>query len=151
MWVAAARNLPLKCLAAPAHWPDALVWGIVAGTVEQPHVVPVQPQPITPELIEAAAPATPREVFRIASICIKRACRHWREGAAATEGDGRCSLVERVVSGYPEIGLQPCGIRATCRWFAQEGARACRACPGICTDIGELPQDAESEATVPFF
>ena len=27
-----------------------------------------------------------------------------------------------------------CAIRRTCRWFAQEGAAACHACPFVITD-----------------
>jgi hypothetical protein len=142
------------CPAAPQHWPDALVWGIAAGTVDQPHVIPIPPEPITPELIAEAAPATPREVYRMAATCVKGDCPHWRDGTDRAGGDGRCSLVERVIEEYPPLlqdKLQPCGIRSVCRWFAQEGPPACRACPGVVTDLGQLPQDRESEAHVRFF
>jgi hypothetical protein len=111
----------------------------------------IAPEPLTAASIEAAEPCTPREVFRIAAVCVKRRCRHWAEGNDGAENDGRCSLVERVVDTFPLVDLQACGIRSVCRWFAQEGASACRACPGVATDIGELPQEAEAEADVAFF
>ena len=139
----------LQCPAAPQWWPDAVVWGVAAGTAEAPRVVPIAPQPVTEELLALAFPATPREVFRFAATCVKGECRHWRSGTDGAEG--RCSLVERVVAQYPEVGLQPCGIRSACRWFAQEGPAACRVCPGVVTDYGELPQDADSEGLVKFF
>jgi hypothetical protein len=135
----------LKCPAAPAHWQNAVLWGIAAGADEQPLVTPIPPEPLTPELLAQAAPCTPREIYRIGATCIRAGCVHWRD---------RCTLVERVVAGYPVViegQLQPCGIRSVCRWFAQERAQACRVCPGVVTDIGELPQDTESEAGVAFF
>jgi hypothetical protein len=141
----------LRCPAAPPHWQDAVVFGIAAGTPERPKVQYIAPEPLTITLIEAAEPCTPREVFRIAAVCIKGDCHHWRSGSDGAEGDGRCSLVERVVDTFPPVDLQACGIRSVCRWFAQEGASACRACPGVATDIGELPQEAEAEADVVFF
>jgi hypothetical protein len=141
----------LRCPAAPPHWQGAVVWGIAAGTPDAPHVTPIPPEPLTPALIAAADPCTPREVFRIAAVCVKGACRHWRDGRDGAEGDGRCSLVERVVDAFPPSELQPCGIRQVCRWFNQEGAQACRVCPGVATDTGELPQEAEAEGDVSFF
>jgi hypothetical protein len=140
----------LRCPAAPPHWPDVVVWGITTGTVEVPRVTPIPPLPLTDELIRLAEPCTPREVYRIAGTCIQGDCRHWRHGLDGAEGDGSCTLVERVVDGIAPTGLQRCGIRAVCRWFAQEGDGACRVCPGVVTDIGELPQDADSDAEVVF-
>jgi hypothetical protein len=141
----------LRCPAAPPHWQDTVVFGIAAGTPERPEVQYIAPEPLTAASIEAAEPCTPREVFRIAAVCVKRRCRHWAEGNDGAENDGRCSLVERVVDTFPLVDLQACRIRSVCRWFAQEGASACRACPGVATDIGELPQEAEAEADVAFF
>jgi hypothetical protein len=144
----------LKCPAAPPHWEDPLVWGIAAGTVEHPQVIQIPPEPLTPDWLAKAEPYTPREVYRIAARCVKGGCRHWQDGANGAEHDGVCSLVERVIAGYPAaVGekLQPCGIRSVCRWFAQEGPAACRVCPGVVTDLGELPQDAENEKDVAFF
>ena len=132
----------LQCPAAPPHWPDVVIWGIAAGTPEQPRVVPVPPEPFTQAHAEAALPATPREVFRLAAPCIEDGCPHWQ---------GACSLVQRVVAAFPKVKLQPCGIRPVCRWFALERLTACRVCPGVVTDLGELPQEPERETEVRFF
>jgi hypothetical protein len=37
-----------------------------------------------------------------------------------------------------EGGLPPCLIRKTCRWFAERGAAACRACDLVVTDQAAL-------------
>jgi hypothetical protein len=34
------------------------------------------------------------------------------------------------------VRLPACGIRRTCRWFAQRGAAACGVCPLIVADTG---------------
>jgi hypothetical protein len=128
-----------------------VIWGIAAGSPEQPQVVPVPPEPFTEAHAQAALPATPREVFRLAATCVKGGCPHWRTEQPGAEGDGACSLVQRVRAGFPEVRPQQCGIRLVCRWFAQEGLAACRACPGVVTDLGELPQDQASEDQVRFF
>lgn len=150
----AARGQPrakLDCPAAPQHWKGAVVFGVAGGTPEAPEIIPVEPQPVTPEVLALAAPATPREVFRMAATCIKHRCRHWDTAQPGAQGDGACSLVQRVVTSFAATAELPvCGIRASCRWWAQEGRAACLGCPGVVTDIGELPQDQEGEADVPF-
>ena len=37
----------------------------------------------------------------------------------------------------PQQGLQPCTIRATCRWYDQAGPEACTACALVITDTRE--------------
>jgi hypothetical protein len=130
-----------------------VVFGVAGGAPEQPEIIPVTPEPVTPELLAAAAPASAREVFRIAGTCAKRACRHWDPAPLGAQGDGACSLVQRVITGFAPrtADLPPCAIRGSCRWWAQEGAAACLVCPEIVTDLGDLPQTREDEADVPFF
>jgi hypothetical protein len=144
----------LRCPSAPTWFPDPVVFGIVGGTPERPHVTMIPAEPVNAAELEVlAAPATVREVFRIGGVCIREGCRHWRAGNDGAENDGACTLVERVVAANPPVvdKLQRCDIRHVCRWWAQEGPEACRICPGIVTDFGELPQDAESEVAVAFF
>jgi hypothetical protein len=54
-----ADMFDLKCPAAPPHWADAVVWGICAGIVEEPRVVPIPPEPVTPEIAGASRPGYP--------------------------------------------------------------------------------------------
>lgn len=96
-------------------------------------------QPILPSLridqdfIAAATPHGPLEQrFRFAGRCIEGACRQWT-------GSG-CGVVERVLGALaaePEVMARPlprCAIRATCRWYHQRGAAACRPCSFVVTD-----------------
>ena len=56
---------------------------------------------------------------------------------------GDCKLATRIVQILPAVvsGLPPCIVRASCRWYAQEGGAACLRCPQIVT----LNQDPSEE------
>jgi hypothetical protein len=50
--------------------------------------------------------------------------------------DGRCGLADRIMTDLADLeaaaeNLPRCGIRATCRWFAQHRTSACHACPMV--------------------
>jgi hypothetical protein len=143
----------LRCPSAPLWLKDPIVFGVAVGTPEDPRIeyIPAEPADAG-ELERLAAPAHPREVFRVAGVCIREGCLHWRPGANGAEGDGKCSLVERVVAvNQPLIDhLQRCDFRDKCRWWAQEGPVACKVCPGIVTDYGEMPQSRDDERDVLF-
>ncbi|WP_058043742.1 hypothetical protein [Streptomyces roseifaciens] len=88
------------------------------------------------QFIEACAGhGDPESRFRFADTCAQGDCEHW---------SGRhCSLIGRLADARPEAAPGPgdsdsdsdsetlprCGIRAACRWFAQDGPRACGVCP----------------------
>jgi len=83
--------------------------------------------PATPEVLAMTAPLKPTEVFRLAATCAEHVCPHY---------DGKdCRLASRIVQILPAVVdvLPPCIIRKECRWYSQEGAAACRRCPGITT------------------
>lgn len=117
------------CPSARDDFPDSVVFGIAAGTVEQPRVSYLpQLQPVTEELLALAAPVAPTEVFRFAGTCVEQQCVHF---------DGtNCRLAQRVVEGLSEVTdtLPPCRIRQSCRWWLQEGKSACLRCPQVVTD-----------------
>ena len=71
----------------------------------------------------------PIEVFRFAARC--------EEGRCGQYADGRCSLGQRLVDGLEEVvdALPSCTIRATCRWYAEQGRPACLRCPQVVTLI----------------
>ena len=72
----------------------------------------------------------PEAKFRFASRCIEEGCGQWHAGAC-----GVIKIVTRHGGGLGSPGPLPkCGIRKTCRWFAQEGRRACEVCPLVVTD-----------------
>lgn len=117
------------CPSSRPELPESVAFGVVSGTVHEPHVTYLKkPQPITEELIALTAPVTPAEVFRTASPCATNKCQHF---------DGNdCRLAQRVVEQLPvvEDKLPACSIRRDCRWFQQEGKAACMRCPQVITD-----------------
>jgi hypothetical protein len=123
-----AKNEPL-CPSAQPTMTESVVFGIVAGTVEQPQLTHlVKPQPVTEELLALAHPVKPTEIFRFAAPCANSSCQHF---------DGsQCRLATRIVEGLPAVveQLPPCPIRASCRWWQQEGKAACLRCPQIATE-----------------
>jgi hypothetical protein len=116
------------CPSARADAPHAVLIGVVGGNPDEPYVRQLEhPVPVTDALLEATAPLEPTRVLRIAAICIGESCRHF--------SDGQCDFAAKVATMLPEVtdSLPACGIRHRCRWFAQEGAAACRRCPQVVT------------------
>lgn len=122
-------NNTTLCPSARPEWADSVVFGVLSGTVEAPRVAYLkQRQPVTDELIAQASPVTPTEVFRTAAPCAESGCQHF---------DGKdCRLAMRIVDKLPAVveELPPCSIRASCRWWQQEGKAACMRCPQVITD-----------------
>jgi hypothetical protein len=119
----------LLCPSAPPDWQGAVAIGIVGGTAEAPRMTSLAtPLPVTETLLKLAEPVEPTEVFRFAAPCAQDGCRHYRHGA--------CQLAAKVVTMLaPATDPLPyCTIRASCRWFQQEGREACRRCPQVVTD-----------------
>jgi hypothetical protein len=121
---------PILCPSVTTIGPDAKVFGVQTGSTDSGLQVGylTESVPATPELLAAAAPAKPTEVFRAASPCIERGCRHF-DGAD-------CQLAKRVATMFdPAVGSLPrCAIRPQCRWFRQEGKEACLRCPQVATE-----------------
>jgi hypothetical protein len=139
------KDDPLSCPAAPPHWPEAKIFGIAGGTIDHPEITFLdEAVPVTPELLAAATPVHPREVFRFSATCKQGGCPHWSD-----DEPGRCTLVSAILKEFDPVtdALPPCAIRKSCRWWAQEGRAACQRCAGIATDTGELPDD---ESAVPY-
>jgi hypothetical protein len=121
---------PILCPSVTSISPDATVFGVLTGSAEEGFRVGylTEALPATPELLAAAAPAKPTEVFRAASPCMERGCKHF-DGAD-------CQLAKRIAAMLaPVVGALPrCAIRPRCRWFRQEGRDACRRCPQVATE-----------------
>ena len=109
----------------------------------------IKPAPaIDAQFVEIASRSRPPEQkFRFANNCVKSSCSHWI--------DARCEVVDLAVSAVDDLGGQPstspenlprCAIRPTCRWFAQRGRDACRACPSV---FNFQPQDPPPELRRP--
>ena len=85
-------------------------------------------------LAEATRHGTPERRFRFSAPCVEGRCENWQAGQGG-EG-GQCGLIGRIrthVAAHapaepPPAGLQPCAIRARCRWWQQDAAAACAVC-----------------------
>lgn len=123
-----ASTTPL-CPSARPEMANSAVFGVVAGTVEDPRVTYLnQRQPVSDELMALSGLVTPTEVFRIAAPCAGKGCQHF---------DGtNCGLATRIVGQLSTVAesLPPCPIRRDCRWWQQEGKAACMRCPQVVTD-----------------
>ncbi len=90
----------------------------------------------------AAAQGAPEARMRFAAPCATSGCAQW--------GDGGCSVIGRVLDHLrlpqeAEEPLRPCLIRGDCRWFAQEGARACGPCTMVVTDQAAMRTPVAAE------
>lgn len=120
-----------SCPSAQPDMPGAQVLGVVqrddAGapglSYAAGHV------PVTPEVLAATGPVPPTLVYRFAAPCAASKCGHF-------DGE-RCRLATRIAEGLaPRVDHLPaCAIRRSCRWFDQEGARACHRCPQVVTQL----------------
>jgi hypothetical protein len=76
----------------------------------------------------------PERRFRFSDKCVKSGCKQWT-GAA-------CGVISELSSMNPSIEddethLPKCFIRRTCRWYSQEGGRACKICLFVITESRE--------------
>lgn len=75
----------------------------------------------------------PEKHFRFSSNCVESGCRQWNSG--------KCSVIKSIIHANEDIELEEqlpnCSIRASCRWYFQEGAKACSFCPYIITNMLE--------------
>ena len=85
--------------------------------------------PVTEDVLALAAPAKPTDVFRFTAPCVASACSHF-------DGEN-CRLATKIVDGVMDVvsAMPPCRIRPTCRWYQQEGRRACLRCPLIFSEM----------------
>lgn len=123
-----SRDHDVYCPSAQPDMPGAVVFGVVAGTANEPYVRYLdQLVPVTPEVTDLAQPVEPTEVFRIGAPCAGSRCRHF-DGA-------QCSLVQRITRLLPpEAGNLPaCRLRPRCRWWQEQGEEACHRCPLVVT------------------
>jgi hypothetical protein len=123
------RATEFLCPSALPSAKDSLLIGVVTGVPGRPRILPTaRAMPVTPELLQSAAPVRPSEVFRFAAGCGGEQCVHFKNEA--------CQLAARSVQLLEEVSeeLPTCPIRPKCRWFRQEGPAICKRCPQVVTD-----------------
>ncbi len=121
----------LTCPSARAE-PGALLLGIRGP---EGRIVPLRTAMMldAEDLAEARRHGAPEARMRFAGACQRGGCAQWT--------GHRCGVIAKVLDhlSVPGIApqapaLRPCLIRATCRWFAEEGASACGVCDLVVTD-----------------
>lgn len=123
-----SQPLPIMCPSAQPGMQEPRLIGVVTFDEEAPSIAYLNELvPVTEELLASAEPAEPREVFRMAAHCEESRCAHFN--------GVKCGLATRVVEILPAVvdALPTCLIRASCRWYTQEGKPACLRCPQIVT------------------
>lgn len=123
-----AEPSQVMCPSAQPGMKEPRLIGVAMFDQDQPYVAYLnEPVPLSNEILSLAGPADPREVFRIAAHCEESKCTHFN-------GD-KCNLATRIVQILPAVvdNLPACLIRATCRWYTQEGKDACFRCPQVIT------------------
>lgn len=121
----------------------ARIIGVISGTPDSPQIAYLtRDAQIDVSVATQLGEIAPTEVFRFAATCEQSRCCHF-DGA-------KCALAGRIVKQLPEVvdSLPACQIRPTCRWFAEQGAAACRRCPQIVTMIPR-GDDALNRAAMP--
>jgi len=89
---------------------------------------------LTPELYrEMLKKGEPEKRFRFSNDCVEKGCNQWQAG--------NCSVIQRILHYNEDLELEAqlpsCSIRDSCRWYFQEGPKACSFCPYIITDMLE--------------
>ncbi|MDQ1160017.1 hypothetical protein QE422_000385 [Chryseobacterium sp. SORGH_AS 447] len=97
----------------------------------------ITPLTVTEEFIKNNGNLEQR--FRFTGKCIEKGCGQW------DEQELKCSLSGKVqqltVSETAEISF--CPIRRQCRWFFQDGNKACFSCNEITRNMEELLVNAQ--------
>lgn len=118
----------LLCPSAQPGMKNCQVLGVLEGDRDKPKLSYLnQHLAVSGEILSLAGDAAPTEVFRFAATCETHRCVHFN--------GSQCQLATRVVQILPAVvsALPPCVVRATCRWYNQEGSAACFRCPQIRT------------------
>jgi hypothetical protein len=121
-----------SCPSAQPDMRDARALGVVAGTPEAPRIAYLKADArVDKAALDKLGDIDPVHVFRFSA--------RREEGRCGQFKDDRCSLGARVAKGLDPVvsALPPCLIRASCRWFAEEGEAVCFRCPQVVTLVAE--------------
>jgi hypothetical protein len=75
----------------------------------------------------------PETLFRFANTCQGKRCAQWTGQECGVIGRilRQIDVTETITTSNE---LPKCGIRSNCRWYDQEGAKACKVCYMIITE-----------------
>ncbi|MFV8751711.1 hypothetical protein ACNOYE_14295 [Nannocystaceae bacterium ST9] len=118
-----------KCPSSPLHG-HASILGLVQRDGQVAFLG--EPLPVDEEFIETATHgASVGTRFRFSGKCMESGCARWN--VAERNCEVAISVLHQI---RPKAmtSLPSCGIRAACRWHAQEGDRVCAICPEVIYD-----------------
>ena len=117
----------LTCPSAQPDMADAKVFGVLDGTPDEPRISYLRSDAKVGADVIADLQVDPVSVFRFSAQCETSRCAQF-DGHA-------CGLGKRIVDGLSPVvdALPPCQVRATCRWYAENGSAACLRCPQVVT------------------
>jgi len=126
---------PYSCPSAQPDMLEARVIGVLSGSAAEPRIAYLAQEAVIPAAQMPSTPGVdPVEAFRFAARCEDHRCAQHVSGVG---GGGRCGLGARIVAQLDPVvaSLPPCTIRATCRWYSEQGREACLRCPQVVTLI----------------
>lgn len=133
-----------SCPSGQPDMEDARVFGIVSGTASEPRVAYLAHDvAVDDDVVGMLGGVKPTEVFRYSAKCEEHRCGHF---------DGtNCTLAARLKATLRPVvdRLPPCTVRATCRWYAEQGSEICLRCPQVVTLNVGSGDDVLREAATP--
>jgi len=133
-----ANNMENKLCPSSNCQDGALLLGVVLEGRKVALLNP--PIPVNDEfVVSVKAVGDPELHYRFAGKCAKSGCSQWTGSSCGVMNTLSAMNASLDVTG---IEIPECAIRPQCRWYSQDGARACVICPFVVTQ-------AEKSATVP--
>ncbi|MGE0813035.1 MAG: hypothetical protein AB7O28_14235 [Vicinamibacterales bacterium] len=122
-----------QCPSADPRADGARIFGVVRREDGQAPRVEYLDRPVgaSGRVLALVGSAPPAAVFRATAPCAESRCGHF---------DGRrCRLGARVRAHLASAAddLPTCAIRASCRWFREQGAEVCRRCAFVVTETAD--------------
>ncbi|MCC7013346.1 MAG: hypothetical protein IT454_12350 [Planctomycetes bacterium] len=134
-----------SCPSAQPDMDEARVFGVVTEEREGQRIAYLAPETnVDPALLAGLDGVAPTEVFRFSAKCETSRCSHF-DGA-------RCTLAERIKRALAPVvdRLPACTVRATCRWYLEQGGEICLRCPQVVTlNVGSTDSVLRQAATAP--
>lgn len=134
-----------SCPSGQPDMEDARLFGVVSGSPEVPRVAYfAHDVAVDDDVVAQLGGMKPTEVFRYSAKCEEHRCGHF---------DGtKCTLAARLKATLKPVvdRLPPCSVRATCRWYAEQGGEICLRCPQVVTlNVGSGDAVLREAATPP--
>jgi hypothetical protein len=124
----------------------ALLIGVMTPAGRLAYLQP--PAEVDAEFVAAAkAAGHPQRTYRFSTPCVEAGCPQWNGDSCSL---GHLMAEQAGALDPPAPGKLPtCAIRSACRWYSEQGAKACAVCPLIVADTGGTGTYARPEGVTP--